>query len=94
MPAVVRRGDINDAAGPAANNLANTVLINGIPCAVVGTIIASHAPFGPPHPPHEAPVITTGVNTVIVEGRVIAIVGSNNSCGHNMAQGSPDTIAG
>lgn len=94
MPNVVRQGDQNNAGGQAVGNLANTVLVNGRPCAVVGTVISSHAPFGPPHPPHEAPVITSGVSNVIVEGKIIAVIGSANSCGHVMATASSDVIAG
>ena len=94
MPAVVRQGDVNSAGGQAIGDLANTVLVNGVPCAVVGTVISPHAPWGPPHPPHEAPTITTGESTVLVEGRIISIIGSGNTCGHVMAQGSPDVVAG
>lgn len=94
MPAVVRKDDQNNAGGLATSMVIPSVLINDKPCAVVGTIISSHSPFGPPHPPHEAAVITVGNSTVLVEGKPIAYVGSPNSCGHSMATGSPDVMVG
>lgn len=94
MPGVIRQSDINDASGAANSNLATTVLVNGQPCAVVGTGISPHAPWGTPHPPHDAATITTGLDSVLVEGKPIAVVGSGNSCGHTMSMGSPDVKAG
>lgn len=94
MPNVIRRNDPNTAGGLANGSVATTVLVNGLPCAVIGTIITPHAPWGPPHPPHDAATITSGVSSVLVEGKPIAIVGSSNSCGHTMAIGSPDVKAG
>jgi len=91
MPAVVRKDDQNNAGGLATSMVVPSVLINGKPCAVVGTIISSHSPFGAPH---EAAVITVGNSTVLVEGKPIAYVGSPNSCGHSMATGSPDVMVG
>ena len=87
MPAVVRKDDQNNAGGLATSMVIPSVLINGKPCAVVGTIIS-------PHPPHVAAVITVGNSTVLVEGKPIAYVGSPNSCGHSMATGSPDVMVG
>ncbi len=91
MPAVVRKDDQNNAGGLATSMVVPSVLINGKPCAVVGTIISSHSPFGTSH---AAAVITVGNSTVLVEGKPIAYVGSPNSCGHSMATGSPDVMVG
>jgi uncharacterized Zn-binding protein involved in type VI secretion len=93
MPGVVRMGDINSAGGAVIGSTAGTVFVNGQLCAVIGSLISSHEPYGPPHPPHEAATITTGNNTVIVEGQPIAIQGSNNTCGHVMTGCSGDVFA-
>ena len=94
MPGVIRLNDINDASGAANSNLASTVFVNGLPCAVVGTVISPHAPWGTPHPPHDSPTITTGIDSVLVEGKPIATVGSQNSCGPVMVAGSSYVRAG
>jgi hypothetical protein len=93
MPGVVRMGDINSAGGAVIGSTAGTVFVNGQLCAVIGSLISSHEPYGPPHPPHEAATITTGNATVIVEGQPIAIQGSNNTCGHVMTGCSGDVFA-
>ena len=49
MPGVVRMGDINSAGGAVIGSIAPTVIVNGQPCAIIGSLIASHEPYGPPH---------------------------------------------
>jgi uncharacterized Zn-binding protein involved in type VI secretion len=88
MPGVVRQGDKNTTGGAVISGVESSVLINGRAAAVIGSVIEAHAPWGPPHPPHAAATITTGVATVLVNGKPIAFVGSNNSCGHVMIEGS------
>lgn len=93
MPGVARLTDSNTTGGVVSSGTADTVLVNGLPCAVVGSVISPHAPWGIPHPPHIAPTITAGNDTVIVEGKPIAIQGSPNSCGHSIITSSEDVIS-
>jgi len=51
-----------------------------------------HAPFGPPHPPHAAATTTEGSPTVFAEGSPVLRVGSGNSCGHSIVEGSPNVV--
>ena len=90
MPAAARLTDPDTSDGHISGGTVDSVLINGLPAAVVTSIDSSHAPYGPPHPPHEAATIITGSDTVLVEGLPLARVGDPLSCGHSIGVGSPD----
>ena len=90
MPAAARQGDPDTSDGQIASDVSNDVIINGQGAALQGSVESSHAPYGSPHPPHEAATITTASSTVIVNGRGLAYAGSDLSCGHAIASGSPD----
>jgi len=51
-----------------------------------------HAPWGRPHPPHDAATTTSGSPTVFAEGVPVLRVGSGNSCGHSIVEGSGDVF--
>lgn len=89
MPQLSRKGDQNNAGGAIMRG-AGTVFANGIPVGLHVSQITPHAPFGRPHPPHKAATTTQGSPTVFAEGDPVLRVGSGNSCGHSIAQGSPD----
>lgn len=90
MPAAARLGDADTSDGSIASATIDSVLINGQPAAVVGSIDSAHAPYGPPHPPHAAASVVAGSNTVLVENIPLARVGDPLSCGHSIGDGSPD----
>jgi uncharacterized Zn-binding protein involved in type VI secretion len=90
MPAAARLTDPNDSDGSVSGGTVDSVIINGLPAAVVGSLYSPHAPYGSPHPPHNAATITVGSDTVFVEGIPLARVGDPLSCGHSIADGSPD----
>jgi len=90
MPAAARLGDADTSDGSIAGATIDSVLINGMPAAVVGSVDSSHAPYGNPHPPHEAATVVGGSDTVLVEGFPLARVGDPLSCGHAIGDGSPD----
>ena len=90
MPAAARFGDPDTSDGSIIGGTIDSVLINGFPAAVVTSLDSSHAPYGPPHPPHEAATIVAGSDTVFVEGLPLARVGDPLSCGHAISDGSPD----
>lgn len=89
MAALSRKGDANQTGGRIIRG-ASTVFANGIPVGLHVSGITPHAPWGRPHPPHEAPTTTNGSPSVIVEGCPALRIGSGNTCGHSIVQGSPD----
>jgi len=93
MPAIARHGDPNEEGGTIVSS-ATTVKVNGQLVGQVGNTMTSHAPYGPPHPPHEAATITDGSTTVKADGVFVAFKGSGNSCGHSIVSGSTDVIVG
>lgn len=89
MPQLSRKGDQNNAGGAIMRG-AGTVFANGIPVGLHVSQITPHSPFGRPHPPHSAAKTTQGSPTVFAEGDPVLRVGSGNTCGHSIAQGSSD----
>jgi uncharacterized Zn-binding protein involved in type VI secretion len=89
MAKLSRKGDKNQAGGAIMRG-ASTVIANGIPVGLHVSQISSHAPWGNPHPPHRAASTTAGSPTVFAEGVPVLRIGSGNSCGHSIVQGSPD----
>jgi len=93
MPAVQRDGDANGAGGVVSGGVAS-VRVNGNPVTVNGNPVSSHAPFGRPHPPHQAATTTGGSGTVKAGGIGIITTGCTDTCGHSRAGGSTDVRAG
>jgi uncharacterized Zn-binding protein involved in type VI secretion len=91
MAALSRVGDTNQVGGAIMRG-SNSVLCNGIPVGLHVSQITPHAPFGRPHPPHQSATTTSGSPTVFCDGVPVLRVGSGNSCGHSIVQGSPDVF--
>jgi uncharacterized Zn-binding protein involved in type VI secretion len=92
MPGLSRVGDTNGVGG-ALTNGASSVFINGIPAALHVNTITPHAPWGRPHPPHNAAKTTGGVtSTVFIEGKAAIMKGTSTSCGHSIADASGDVF--
>jgi uncharacterized Zn-binding protein involved in type VI secretion len=91
MAALSRVGDTN-APGGAIMRGAGSVFCNGIAVGLHVSQITPHAPWGRPHPPHNAASTTEGSPTVFAEGDPVLRVGSGNTCGHSIVQGSPDVF--
>lgn len=89
MAQLSRMGDANTTGGKIVRG-AGTVFANGIAVGLHVSDITPHAPYGKPHPPHKAAKTTDGSSTVICEGVPVLRVGSGNTCGHKIVQGSPD----
>jgi uncharacterized Zn-binding protein involved in type VI secretion len=88
MPQLSRKGDQNTTGGQIVRG-AGTVFCNGIPVGLHVSLITPHAPYGrKPHPPHKAAKTTEGSPTVFCEGDPVLRVGSGNTCGHRIVQGS------
>ena len=92
MPQLSRKGDKNTTGGEIVRGAA-TVFANGIPVGLHSSLITPHAPFGKkPHPPHRAAQTTEGSPTVYAEDCPVLRVGSGNTCGHNIIEGSSDVF--
>lgn len=89
MAQLSRKGDKNQAGGAIIRG-AGTVFANGINVGLHVSVMTSHRPWGHSHPPHAAAKTTSGSPTVFCEGVPVLRVGSGNSCGHSIVQGSPD----
>lgn len=89
MAKLSRVGDKNQAGGAIMGG-ASTVFANGMKVGQLGNQITPHAPWGRPHPPHDAAKVTSASNTVFANGKKVAKVGSANSCGHSIVEGSGD----
>lgn len=84
-------GDANQAGGKIMRG-ASTVFANGIAVGLHVSQITPHAPWGKPHPPHRAAMTTDGSPTVFAENVPVLRVGSGNTCGHSIAEGSSDVF--
>lgn len=91
MANLSRMGDTNEPGGQIMRG-AETVFANGIKVGLHVSQISPHAPWGKPHPPHDAARTTDGSPTVFAEGSPVLRVGSGNTCGHRIVQGSPDVF--
>lgn len=90
MPAAARQNDPDTSNGQIISGISDDVIINGQPAALMDSTDSDHAPYGPPHPPHAAATVVSASSTVIVNGKGLAYVGSQLSCGHSISSGSPD----
>lgn len=84
MPQLSRIGDVNTTGGKIVRG-AGTVFCNGKPVGLHLSPITSHAPF---KGSHIAASTTDGSPSVFCEGSPVLRVGSGNTCGHKIAQGS------
>lgn len=91
MAKLSRVGDKNQTGGAIIRG-AGTVFANGIKVGLHVSKITPHAPWGKPHPPHDQATTTEGSPTVFAEGDPVLRVGSGNSCGHSIVEGSDNVF--
>lgn len=84
MPLLSRKGDENTTGGKIMRG-AGTVFANGLPVGLHVSQITPHSPF---KGPHKVAQTTDGSPTVFCEGDPVLRVGSGNTCGHKIIQGS------
>jgi uncharacterized Zn-binding protein involved in type VI secretion len=89
MAQLSRQGDANQMGGKIMRG-AGTVFANGIPVGLHVSQISNHAPYGKRTDQHRAAKTTSASSTVIAEGSQVLKVGSGNSCGHSIVEGSPN----
>ena len=86
MSGLSRLGDTNQAGGKILRG-SSTVFCNGKP---VGLHVSPISPHLPKKLPHQISKTTNGSPTVFCDGVPVLRIGSGNSCGHSIVQGSPD----
>lgn len=86
MAALSRKGDENTNGGKIIRG-ASTVFANGIPVGLHESDITPHTNF---KDPHKTAKTTEGSPTVFAESSPVLRVGSGNTCGDKIVQGSPD----
>lgn len=86
MPKLSRKGDTNSAGGKIVRG-AGTVFANGIAVGLHVSDITSHG-----KDKHKNAKTTEGSPTVFAEGVPVLRVGSGNSCGHKISQGSDNVF--
>lgn len=92
MPAAARVGDSTAHGGTVVGPGVATVLIGGMPAAVVGDMHACVVPSPPPHPP-STPFVA-GSATVLIQGRPALRTGDSCACGASVVVGSPTVVIG
>jgi uncharacterized Zn-binding protein involved in type VI secretion len=88
MAALSRKGDTDEPGGAIMRGAA-TVFCNGIPVGLHVSPISPHAPWDGPHGSART---TEGSPTVFAEGCQVLRIGSGNTCGHRIIQGSKDVF--
>ena len=92
MPSAARVGDPTGHPGTITGPGVATVLIGGMPAAVVGDMHAcSMPPTAGPHPPTP---IARGSATVLIGGRPAARMGDMSGCGAPIIVGMPTVQIG
>ena len=92
MPAAARVGDPTGHPGIITGPGVATVLIGGMPAAVLGDLhTCAMPPLAGPHPP--TPIIL-GSSTVLVGGRPAARMGDMSGCGAPIILGMPLVLIG
>lgn len=84
----VARVGVDTAGGVVLPGPNATVMVNGLPAAVVGCPVAPHG-----DPPHSTAFLVTGSGSVFVGGLPLVRAGDRASCGH-VVTGSGDVLVG
>jgi uncharacterized Zn-binding protein involved in type VI secretion len=92
MPPAARVTDATGHPGTIGPPGVPTVLIGGMPAAVVGTTHICAFPGIPPHPP--SVILPPGCPTVLIGGRPAARMGDLAGCGAPIVAGCPTVVIG
>ena len=92
MPAAARVTDSTNHGGVVTGPGVATVMIGGMPAAVMGDMHTCVIPSPPPHPP--ATPFAMGSATVLIGGKPALRVGDPCGCGAAVAAGSPTVVIG
>lgn len=92
MPAAARVGDTTMHGGTVVGPGVSTVLVGGMPAAVMGDMHACVIPPPSAHPP-STPFLA-GSSTVMIQGRPALRAGDSCACGASVSVGSPTVMIG
>ena len=92
MPPAARVGDPSGHPGTITGPGVQTVLVGGLPAAVVGDLHT--CAFPPPAGPHPPSPIVKGSATVLIGGRPAARMGDLAGCGAPIVGGAPTVMIG
>jgi uncharacterized Zn-binding protein involved in type VI secretion len=92
MPPAARVGDVTAHPGQITGPGVPTVLIGGLPAAVIGDVHT--CAFPPPAGPHPPNLIAQGSLTVLIGGRPAARLGDLTGCGAPIASGAVNVLIG
>lgn len=92
MPAAVRLGDTTNHGGTVTGPGVSTVLIGGMPAAVVGDMHVCSLPPNTHQPTVSA--FPSGSTTVLISGRPAIRVGDACICGASAVVGEPTVMIG
>jgi uncharacterized Zn-binding protein involved in type VI secretion len=92
VPAAARVGDTTVHGGTVVGPGVATVMVAGMPAAVVGDMHACVIPSPPPHPPTTP--FAVGSTTVTIQGMPALRVGDSCGCGASVAVGAPTVMVG
>ena len=92
MPPAARVGDTTVHGGVVTGPGVATVLVGGMPAAVLGDLHACVIPPPPPHPP--ATPFVVGSTTVLIGGRPALRAGDSCVCGASVPVGAPTVMIG
>lgn len=92
MAGAARIGDSTSHGGTLAPPGVPTVLIEGMPAAVMGGLHICAIPPPPPHP--TSTPIVGGSATVMIGGRPAARMGDSAACGATIIVGAIQTVIG
>jgi uncharacterized Zn-binding protein involved in type VI secretion len=91
MPAAQRKGDFNSKGGIVTSG-DSSVLINGRPAALPGSVVTPHPPC-PKSKLHCIAATKGGAKSVRVNGKPLLLTGNKDTCGDARAGGSPNVKA-
>ena len=90
MPSAARVSDVTVHGGSVVGPGVPTVLVGGLPAAVLGDLHSCPIPL--PHPPVTPFVVGSG--TVLIGGRPALRAGDTCACGASVAVGLPTVLIG
>lgn len=93
MPLASRGGDPTSHGGVVVPPGVPTVLVGGLPAAVMGQSTTCPAQWSP-GVPHGSSAITSGSSTVLIGGRPAARAGDGTACGAVLVHGCPTVVIG
>jgi len=93
MPSAARISDPTSHGGTVVGPGRPTVLIGGVPAAVLGDVTRCPAQWSP-GVPHGASAITVGSTTALIGGRPAARQSDRTACGAVILQGCPTVLIG